>query len=118
MNADKKTIAFLATVLFLIVLVSFHNFVRYHINRDYELIGYTSCDQNFNNCFISDEKLIDFAFYTKPYAKVSINAKYAPDCLNEHTCLNFSCDGIPSCVLSYCDAESTEPGEHCTDVNK
>lgn len=118
MNTDKKTKVFLIFTFFLVGLVFTHNFNRYYVTKDYELTGYTSCDTSLYNCFLSDENQGDFSFYTKPYAKVSINAKYAPSCLSEHSCENFSCDSIQTCTLTYCDPESADPGEHCTDINK
>lgn len=117
MNKKNKPIKFLMYLGLFILFLTGHNFARYFVFKDYPLNVFTACDPNRYVCF---EKVADdpsFSFYSGPYLKVEISAKYAPSCLDEHDCVNFTCEDIPGfCKITYCSEEDLEEGEMCSNV--
>ena len=90
------------------------NFVRYFVFKDFELYTFTACNPDTHSCFLTDPKFNGFSFYSEPYVKVEIAAAIAPSCLDEHTCVDFSCtDTGDMCVVTYCAEEFLEEGEIC-----
>lgn len=115
MNKRYESVTFLISLGALVAIIAGHNFERYHIFKDYPVHVFTACDTSIHSCFEADPATADPTFQTGPYAKVEMNAKYAPSCLDEHTCSNFTCDGIVGiCQVIYCSADSKETGESCS----
>ncbi len=115
MSKKTELITFLISIFVLVVMVFAYNFLHYYTAKEYPLYSYTSCDPSRDSCFEVDPESENFAFYTEPYAKVDIIARYAPTCLNEHTCTNFTCIGIEDhCTVTYCSDEVLEDGELCS----
>lgn len=90
-----------------------YRYYDYFIAKNISLYAFTPCSPDIENCFISSEESAYFEFQLEPYKKIEILDKYAPTCLEEHTCENFSCDGIESCIVTYCSEETLEDGEYC-----
>lgn len=99
---------------FLIFLAFFTRFADYVIEKNTVLSIYTTCDPVSESCFISDEDNAYFEIQLEPYKKIEVIEKYAPACLEEHSCSSFSCDGIESCSEVLCNDATTEEGEWCT----
>lgn len=119
MEDRKKTIAFLILLGFFVIFVAGHNFNRYFIQRNYSLSVFTSCDVEKFDCFVADPEVGDPTYQSGPYSKVEIVAKFAPACLDEHTCQNFTCDGFSEgCKITYCSEDSKEEGESCSSENQ
>ncbi len=106
---------FLLFLLFLfLVLIGYHTY-KYYIVKNFILEVFTACNPTIDICFIADSNIADPNFQSEPYKKVIINADYAPQCLEEHSCENFSCDGISgNCSVIYCSQESVADGEMCS----
>lgn len=118
MNKEFRSTTFFTVLCIFILAIAGHNFVRYHILKDYPVSTFTECDPEKHNCFLADIDTSDPTFQTGPYAKVEVNAAYAPSCLDEHTCSNFSCDGIAGfCDVKYCTEDSVDEGETCSNQN-
>ena len=107
---------FLILLIIAVVVVVGYRFEQYYIARDYVVNVFTECDSTTHSCFIADQATADPAFQTGPYEKVTITAHDVPSCLEEHTCTNFSCDGIQSCTITYCSSDVLEDGESCTTI--
>lgn len=114
MNKLLTPAAFLCLLGIIVVVIAGHNFERYYLAKDYPLHVFTACDPISHSCFIADEATADPTFQNGPYEKVEIGAAHAPSCLGEHTCSNFSCDGISACSVTYCSESSKEEGETCS----
>lgn len=119
MDTKKELSLFLIFILVLVTVVFAHNFAHYYISKEFSLFSYTSCDPSLHNCFQFDPESGNFSFYSEPYAKVAIIARFAPLCLDEHTCTNFNCSSIPEkCLVTYCDEGSLQEGEICTSMSE
>lgn len=77
------------------------------------MIIYTPCSPDSELCFVTNEEDAYFEFQTKPYKKIEILDKFAPICLEEHTCENFTCHNIESCIETHCSDDTLEDGESC-----
>lgn len=108
------TIIFLVILGVFVLIVAGHNFERYHVASDYPLHVFTNCDSTKNSCFGADPDIGDPTFQSGTYEKVEMIASGAPHCLDEHTCTDFTCDGIADCQITYCSEETIEDGESCT----
>lgn len=112
-SAHKTT--FLICVGILVLIVAIHNFARYYVAKDYPFHVFTSCAPFMHSCFTADPTNSDPTFQGGAYEKVMIDAAHAPICLEEHTCANFSCDGLGAlCQVTYCSPDALEDGESCT----
>lgn len=107
---------FIALILIVLAIAGFR-FKDYYIDRNYILSVYTNCDASVNNCFVADPEFADQGFQAGAYEKVEITARYAPACLEEHTCQDFSCNQFPdNCSVTYCSDDSIEEGEACSNA--
>lgn len=98
----------------MIVLTSGYRYYQYEIKKNFIIKLNTICDPNISNCFTAESEDINFG--QDPYEKVSIVAKYAPVCLEEHICDHFLCppDLVTSkCVITYCSEDTISDGESC-----
>ena len=112
---NNKTTVFFIIFIGLILFIAGHNFVRYYIARDYILNVFTSCDSTQHNCFKADPNTADLTFQSGTYEKIQVSAAYAPSCLDEHNCPDFSCDARDSvCNITYCSDDNLDEGESCT----
>ena len=121
MNKKSSPTIFLIFIGIFIALVIGQNFRRYHIIKNYSLNVFTSCDVEKHNCFQVASGTVDLLpFQVGQYAKVEIIATYAPVCLDEHTCSDFSCDGIidSACRITYCSEDTKEEGEICSNESQ
>jgi hypothetical protein len=107
-------ISFLLLLILAMIIVVGYRFEKYYIQKDYTVTVFTNCNIANHSCFIADPSTADPAFQNAPYAKVQLNAHFIPQCLEEHTCTNFSCSGTPSCTISYCSAKNVSDGESCS----
>lgn len=115
MSDRAKLVTFLTLIAVLLMAVGANNFVRYYAFKNYELYTYVACDPVIQSCFTADPEFTGFSFHDWPYAKVSISARKAPYCLDEHKCIDFTCEGLgDSCSVLYCSDETIEPGEVCS----
>ena len=107
---------FLTFLVVAVLIVIGYRFERYYIARDYVLNVFTQCDTTIHSCFTADQNTADPAFQSVPYEKVTIVAHDVPSCLEEHSCTDFSCTGIPSCKITYCSNDVLGDGESCTTI--
>lgn len=118
MHKSAHTVVFLICTGILVLIVGIHNFTRYYIMRDYPLNVFSSCDPAMHSCFIANPDTADPTFQTEPYEKVAVDAAHAPSCLDEHTCSNFTCEGVGgTCEVTYCSADTVEEGESCSNAS-
>jgi len=119
MNKNFETTIFFIILCAIVLIIAEHNFVRYYVKKDYPLHVFTVCNTKKNNCFEANPDVSDPTFQTGPYEKVEITATYAPSCLDEHTCSDFSCYGIRgTCQIIYCSPDTKENGENCSNQNQ
>ena len=108
---------FFITIPLLIVVVIGYRYYQYIIQKNFILEVNTICNPQIENCF---DAIDDLSFGQNPYEKVSVLAKYAPKCLEEHNCEGFSCQaGLDTnfCLITYCSDETKVDGEECTNQN-
>lgn len=117
MNRKYGASVFIGILFVIVSIVVGHSFLRYYVIKDYPLSVFTVCNPEAHNCFevVEDTGL---AFQSEPYAKVEITAMYAPSCLGEHSCSDFSCDGVSGmCNITFCSEDTRESGEVCSGDN-
>jgi hypothetical protein len=108
---------FFILVVFLAFIFIAYNFDRYYLLKQYPVQAFTTCDPAQHSCFTADPSTADPTFQSGAYEKVRINAKIAPSCLDEHTCSNFTCNGLNgACTITYCSKHTLESGESCTNI--
>lgn len=112
----KKGVGYILVLFIIIIAVaSINRYKQYVLDRNFVLEVATACGATEpGDCFIAiceseDPSDCD----TTLYKKVNIIARDAPKCLEEHTCADFSCNGIASCNITYCNDDSIEDGEEC-----
>jgi hypothetical protein len=114
----KNNFNYVVIVFILIILiVGGYRYYQYINEKNFILEVNTICDSQTESCFDASE---DLSFGQNPYEKVSILAKYAPKCLEEHTCDSFSCSaGLTAnqCEVTYCSDDTKVDGEECTGLN-
>ncbi len=107
--------AFLFAVVILMLAIVGFRYEQYVIERNFDVIANTVCDPQIEECFVLDcDPDTDEECDVTPYKKVAIIANQAPQCLFEHSCEEFSCDGRASCEITYCTEEALEEGELCS----
>jgi hypothetical protein len=111
----RNTKVFFIFLVCLILIAVGYRFKEYLIDRSFILELNTVCDPKMENCFNSTT---DLSFGQNPYEKVKITASYAPKCLEEHDCDNFSCPTVLKntevCEITYCSDTTKVDGENCT----
>lgn len=87
-----------------------YRYEEYIIRKNYIIQVNTACDKTSEFCFTEDDSIF--------YKKVTIRAKDAPSCLQEHNCSNFSCDSLISdCRIEYCSNNTKAESETCSNLN-
>ena len=120
----KGTRWFLSILILSIVVVAAYRYYDYVINENFVFQVNTFCNPSAENCFAAaDSTNNDTSFGQTPYEKVSITERYAPVCLQEHTCTDFVCPQIPqgkgACSIKYCTNTGKIDGEICmTNLNQ
>jgi hypothetical protein len=114
----RQTIYFFVILIALIFIVGGYRYYQYMVEKNFVLELNVICHPENENCFSSSDPDINFG--QNPYEKVEIIAKYAPKCLEEHTCNDFSC--LPSldngkCKITYCSEAIKVDGEECVGPN-
>ncbi len=97
-----------------LIAVIWYRYDQYVLAKNYMMLSTASCDPAFESCFAADcEGLEETECDTTPYAKVTVLAADAPQCLFEHSCEDFSCEGKEQCEFTYCAEDTLEEGEIC-----
>jgi len=105
----------LLLLLSAILVVIAYRYEQYVVQRNFLIDVQAPCDPASKSCFVSDcSPTDDPACDTSPYDKVEILDSEAPACLEEHTCVAFSCEGYSNCSIDYCSEDTLEDGEACT----
>lgn len=116
MEKTPKTLILIIGIIVLAVIAN--RFYQYQIKQNFLLEVNTFCDPVTESCFVSDCSLEDDPECDlTPYKKVEVLAAGVPQCLQEHTCQSFSCDGLEQCSITYCSDETKEGGEGCINNN-
>lgn len=97
--------------IFLIVIG--YRYQQYLLTKNYTLEINTICNPRAERCFKLDGADSSVDPESASYKKVDILAQYAPACLEEHTCTDFSCAGISQCTITYCATDTIVDGESC-----
>ena len=103
---------FYLIILTLVLVVSGQRFIQYRVLQNFTLHGVTNCDTTAESCFVSDCDTEDCD--TAPYKKLFVSAKDAPKCLYENNCENFACENLSDCEIIYCNDETLDEGEICS----
>lgn len=107
----NKLIVLLSS-LFLLAIIGFR-YHQYIVDQNFLLYLNGPCDPANESCFIEDCSAGDESCQAVPYIKIELLAKDAPNCLEEHTCESFSCEGLNQCEITYCSEDALEEGEVC-----
>lgn len=111
----RSPVYFLGISILVLIAIVGYRYQQYVVDHNFKLKVNTSCDPTTEACFQADcDPASDAECDTSPYKKVSILAKEAPACLEEHSCEAFTCDGKASCSISYCSESEVSDGEVCT----
>jgi hypothetical protein len=104
----------LLMALLLTVLVGYR-FYDYAIGKNFTIDIYTDCNPAEHSCFLLEDLDMGYGIEDGPYERVSIVSKHAPACLEEHSCEDFTCEGLPeeSCTITYCSEDTVGEGEVC-----
>jgi hypothetical protein len=112
---NKKKTDYLGILMGVLVFIAVGTrYADYVWAKNSLLTLYAPCDMASESCFISDEENSWVDLQLEPYKKITVIEKYAPYCLQEHTCERFSCDEVPSCQQILCSVDNLESGEQCT----
>lgn len=109
----KNPTYFLLLAFLGLVAILGYRYDQYVLKQNYLLEVAVSCDPAAQSCFAVDCDPEDPECDATPYAKVTILAKDAPACLQEHSCESFSCGSVESCTETFCSEESLVEGEIC-----
>lgn len=114
MNRNSKYPIIMLALLTLIV--GGYRYYQYVVEGNFLLEVNMACDPQHEACFSPSA---DSGIGSGPYKKVEINAHYAPKCLEEHNCENFSCQNIPAgkCTMIHCSDSTRTEGEECLLAN-
>ena len=111
MKIKSQYVVVLIIIIFLVTCG--YRYYQYVINKNFTIDVNTSCDINKDKCF---SYLEEDGTVSEPYKKVTLLAKYALSCLEEHTCPNFSCPTDikeDDCLTTYCSEDILDEGESC-----
>jgi len=111
MNTSSKII--LGILAALLVFIIGFKYNDYFIGQNYLTVNAVSCDPETEECFQYDctdwcDDVGSLIFYDgTPYKKLKIMAYDAPVCLEDMTCLDFTCaDTDAPCETIYCSEET------------
>lgn len=114
MNKKTSSLFYILSTLIILGVVFLQSFYHYYHQKNYPVFSLISCDPSIDSCFIANEDTANFFFAKNPYKKVVVSAKYAPICLDEHTCTDFKCNVKDSkCTITDCNENSIEESERC-----
>jgi hypothetical protein len=123
---EKSTKVILSVVGIIIFTVMVVKYLQFYVYQDYTFLTQVNCDPAIEACFQVLEENQDpetgIVFYDgSPYKYVEMPASVAPVCLEEMTCMDFTCDQVgEECATYYCDVndeESLDPEwEECVGV--
>jgi hypothetical protein len=108
---------FLITILVMALVVIGYRFHQYLLSSNFLVLAATACDPVSEACFVwdcdpeTDGEECDIT----PYKKVEVLARHAPQCLLDHSCETFSCEGVEDCSVTYCADDTLEDGEVCAE---
>ena len=116
----NKTNAYLLTIVALCtcVVIGF-KYDQFFLHKDYTFRTEVNCDPATEKCFrtVCDgecEKSAQIFSDGSPYKYVEMPASHAPACLEEETCLDFTCPtGDTTCTTKYCTDDALGEGEAC-----
>lgn len=111
---NKGTKLFILSIVFVILIIIGYRYNQFYSEKQFTLHIDSSCNPTSQSCFQITCTSGDIACDPSPYEKVDILDKNAPTCLEEHSCTNFSCNGISDCAITYCSTDTLEAGENCT----
>jgi hypothetical protein len=104
----------LVLIILVVVFVIMYRYDQYIIKKNFILEVSISCDSSKETCFVMDCSVdIDPDCDKNPYKKIKISATYAPICLEEHTCDDFTCDNLNDCSTLICSDDNKESWETC-----
>lgn len=114
---NKEARYFLYFILLMTLVVIFYRYQQYVIKEKFILKVNTACNSINESCFVADcSSEDDTECDVVPYKKVDILNAYAPKCLQEHSCSEFSCESSESeCSITYCSSDTVEFGEKCSE---
>jgi hypothetical protein len=112
---NKFSKYFFVLIVLSLVCVMGYRYYEYIYLRNFLLDVNAPCNPTTEQCFVADCELGPDCDDT-PYKKVEILAHDAPQCLEEHSCETFSCDGISTCIATYCSSETLTGGEKCLEI--
>lgn len=110
---EKNTKYFLIALILLTLAIAGYRYDQYVVEKNFVIEVNTSCSVGELNCFVASCAAGEEGCDKTPYKKVTIKDFEAPQCLEEHTCQDFSCDGKASCSAAYCSEDSLADGEEC-----
>ncbi|HVY36105.1 MAG TPA: hypothetical protein VG982_02405 [Candidatus Paceibacterota bacterium] len=114
---DKRAQVTIILVVLAIFIVAGYRYKGYVLDGNYTVLANTVCDASEGHCFVSDCSPGESENCDQtPYKKVTIERKYAPECILNHTCESFYCGDIPTCSITYCSDETLDEGEICNDA--
>ena len=87
------TTAWITALILIVALVVGARYYTYIVKRDFLIEASTICDSSTEACFTADCDTEDPECDLTPYKKVEIVANEAPECLEEHRCESFTCEG-------------------------
>ncbi len=95
-------------------LIGVYRYFDYVTSRNFLMQVNIPCNPRAEVCF---EKVNNDDDGDEYYAKLQITEHLAPRCLQEHSCIDFSCPIELSegdmCHVAYCSSETLEEGETC-----
>ena len=110
----KSTAIYYFVFLFcLIAIVVANRYEQYVVRENFTLTLTSSCEPASEQCFDPNSAAGIALFEDTPYKKVTIIARNAPPCLEEHTCSDFTCTGIAGCSITYCSPTNAADDEGC-----
>jgi hypothetical protein len=114
MNPENKFKYLIVTITIIILVVGGYRYYQYMVERNFIIEVNTICDPQKEVCFSATD---DMSYGQNPYKKVTLTARYASQCLEEHNCDSFSCPGVLEksgiCEITYCSDNTKDDGEEC-----
>ena len=113
MNRLRPSSSVLVLTIILVGIVGYRAYEDFIVD-DIVLHVDAPCDPREASCFIvADPDQASFGFQAEPYKKIEVIDRYAPACLEEHTCASFSCAGVYGCTELACTDNTLDTGESC-----
>ena len=114
MNSKSNFNYLVVTIILIILSVGGYRYYQYMIERNFTIEVNTICNPKINTCFSASD---DLSYGQNPYEKVTLTARYVPQCLEEHNCSTFSCPGVLEkssiCEIVYCSDNTKDDEEEC-----